>query len=117
MNLTEFGSAIRKGRIEGRVTLKQMADELDVSPAYLSGLEVGRKKISADWVKKIEQFFRKRRVAVENLQALADVANKTLPLDGLKPQDQVLLAGFARGTLSDEQLKKFVQLVGQTKRR
>jgi predicted transcriptional regulator len=116
MNLTEFGTAVRKGRIEGRVTLKEMADELDVSPAYLSGLEVGRKKVPADWVKKIEQFFRRRKVAVDNLQALADISNKSIPLDGLKPHEQVLLAGFARRSLTNEQIKKFAQLLEKAKR-
>lgn len=114
MNLTEFGSAVRKARIDAKVTLQAMAQELDVTAAYLSGLEVGRKKISPEWVEKIQAYFAAKNVQLPDLPRLADVSNKSIPLkDGMNPQQMMLLAGFARASLSAEQLKKFSQLLGE----
>ena len=39
--LTEFGREVRKLRIELAMTLREMAGELEVTPAYLSGVETG----------------------------------------------------------------------------
>lgn len=111
MNLTEFGSAVRKARLDARVTLQIMAKELGVTPAYLSGLEVGRKKISDEWVDKIETYFDGKGVKVSNLRKLADVANKSIPLDGMKPHQMMMLAGFARASMSPDQMQRFADLL------
>jgi transcriptional regulator with XRE-family HTH domain len=113
MNLTEFGSAVRKARIDARVTLKEMAEELGVTPAFLSGLEVGRKKVPVDWVRKIENFFKKRRIEIPPLQPLASMANESVPLKGLSPAQQALVAGFARHRLTEGQVKKFATLLAE----
>jgi transcriptional regulator with XRE-family HTH domain len=110
-NLTEFGAAVRKARIDAKVTLQQMADELDVTPAYLSSLEVGRKRVSPQWVKKIEAYFKKKKIAIRDLRVLADVSNKSIPLEGVSPQQQMLLAGFARTSLTKEQMDKLSKLL------
>jgi len=113
MNLTEFGGAVRKARIDARVTLKDMAEELEVTPAFLSGLEVGRKKVPAEWVRKIEAFFKKRKVDIPPLQPLASVANEAVPLKGLSAQQKAFVAGFARHRLTDAQVKKFATLLAE----
>ncbi len=111
MNLTAFGSAVRKARIDAKVTLQKMAEDLGVTPAYLSGLEVGRKKISADWSTRIEAYFATKSVRVPNLRPLADVANESIPLKGMKPEQMMMLAGFARANLTEDQMKRFSQLL------
>lgn len=111
MNLTEFGSAVRKARLDARVTLQTMAKDLEVTPAYLSGLEVGRKKISDEWVGKITTYFKSKGIEVEDLAKLADVANKSISLDGMKPQQMMMLAGFARASMSSDQMQRFADLL------
>ena len=113
MNLTEFGGAVRKARIDARVTLRMMADELEVTPAFLSGLEVGRKKIPSEWVQRIEKYFRGRGIELPSLQSLADIANESVSLKGLSPDKQMFIAGFARKNLSDEQIKRFMSLLSE----
>ncbi len=113
MNLTAFGSAVRKARIDAKVTLQAMAKTLGVTAAYLSGMEVGRKKVPDEWVRKIHDFFRERGVAVDNLQQLADVSNESVPLKGMNPQQMMMVSGFARARLTDEQIKKFMQLLNK----
>jgi hypothetical protein len=117
MAITDFGKAVRKARIDAGATLVQMADELDTSPSFLSALEMGRKKIPAAWVEKIEAFFARHGVNGLDLAPLADVANKSVSLDGLSPAQQMLVAGFARVNLNDQELANLRELLGATKRR
>lgn len=100
MKLTEFGKIVRKARLDANVTLLDMATSLEVSSAFLSSLETGRKKVPEEWVRKIKVFFKKHGVSVEGLQEAADVSNKSVSLEGLSPTHQMLVAGFARASFS-----------------
>ena len=109
MAITEFGKAVRKARIDADETLASMAKQLNTTPSFLSALEMGRKKIPADWVAKIETYFSQRGVSVR-LGELADVANKAVSIDGLAPAQQMLVAGFARVNLDDKEIENFANL-------
>lgn len=111
MALTEFGKAVRIARLKTDQTLLSMAEELEVSPAFLSGLENGRKKVSKKWVKLITNFFDKKGYEIEKLQELADISNEFVELDGLSMQQKMLVAGFAKSPLTPEQLKKMAELL------
>lgn len=113
MALTEFGKVVRKARIDADCTLLTMSNDLGTSPAYLSGLETGSKKISKKWVEKITNFFKTKNIKLDNLQELANVSNNAVPLDNLSEQQKLLVAGFARSTWSSEELKKFADLLVQ----
>lgn len=111
MAITEFGKAVRKARLDANnVTLASMAAELQTTPSFLSAMEMGRKKIPSEWAVKIEAFFRRYGVNVR-LGELADVANKSVSLDGLSPAQQMLVAGFARVNLDEVELEKFTELL------
>ena len=115
MAITEFGKAVRKARIDAGVTLVAMADELETTTSFLSAMEMGRKKIPASWVEKIEHYFYQRQVSVR-LGELADVANKMVPIEGLSPAQQMLVAGFARVNLDEQEIEKFMQLLDGSKK-
>ena len=115
MALTKFGREIRKARLDTEQTLGSMADALQLSPAFLSGIETGRKKIPAKVVQQIRDFFDKLDHKIDNLEELADVANQTVQLDGISPQQQMLVAGFARSPLDPEQLRMFAELLKSQK--
>ena len=116
MAITEFGKAVRKARIDAdNVTLASMAAELNTTPSFLSALEMGRKKIPADWVSKIEAFFIRRGITGLKLRELADVSNKTVSLDGLSPAQQMLVAGFARVNLDEAELHNLTNLLASKK--
>ncbi len=51
--LTSIGKFLRKLRIDHGEILKDRADKLDVSVAFLSAVENGKKKMPATWNKKI----------------------------------------------------------------
>lgn len=111
MKITEFGKVVRKARLDAEVSLLQMANELDVSSAFLSGMETGRKKITDEWVGKIKTFFASRNIPLLNLSEAADITNKTVSLEGLSPAHQMLVAGFARTSLSQEELENLKALL------
>jgi len=110
MAITEFGKAVRKARIDADVTLASMANALDTTPSFLSAMEMGRKKIPVDWVEKIQNFFINHGVSVR-LAELADVANKTVPIEGLSPAQQMLVAGFARVNLDEREIMNLQALL------
>jgi len=115
MSITEFGRIVRKARIDADLTLGDMARDLGVSAPFLSALETGRKKIPADWLGKIAVYLRERhRQPVPDLETAADVANRSVSLEGLSPQHQALVAGFARlKSLDPEAEKRFMDLIAE----
>lgn len=54
--LTPFGKMVRKLRIDHSLRLKEMADAVGMSSAWLSGVETGRKPIPAGLVDKVASF-------------------------------------------------------------
>jgi plasmid maintenance system antidote protein VapI len=97
MALSEFGAIIRKARIDARIkSLGQMADDLNVSPALLSGMETGRRKISKEWICRIKRYFNEKGVSVVGIEAAADISNESVSLEGLSAEHTMLLVGFAR---------------------
>ena len=111
MAISDFGMSIRKARIEaGNISLSSMARDLQTTPSFLSSLERGRKKIPAKWVGRIEEYFRQQGVVVA-LGELADVANKSISLDGLSFAQQMLVASLARVHLDATEIGEFWKLL------
>ncbi len=54
--LTEFGKVLRKARIDKGVLMKDMADAVGVSSAFLSSVETGRKQIPDGLFEKAARF-------------------------------------------------------------
>lgn len=110
---TDFGKVVRMARIQANAKLSEMAAALDVSPAFLSSLETGRKRVSDEWLAKIATYIRRDLgVPVPDLETAAAVSNGAVNLEGLSPQHQMLVAGFARMKNFDEEIEmKFRQLL------
>ncbi|KGM34766.1 helix-turn-helix domain-containing protein [Inquilinus limosus] len=53
MSLTEFGKEVRKLRIDRDLILKDMADALGVSPAFLSAVETGKKNVPNGFIARL----------------------------------------------------------------
>ena len=51
--VTAFGKELRKIRLDNNELLKDMADNLEITPAYLSAIENGKKKPTAFLVEKV----------------------------------------------------------------
>lgn len=96
--LTEFGKFCRKLRIDHGELLKDMADKLGVTSAYLSAVEVGKRNVPCEWAKKISQLYSlnqdemkilQQAIANSQLQIKIDLRNK-------KEEDKALIIAFVR---------------------
>ena len=114
MRLTDFGKFIRKYRIDKGLVLKQMADALEVSSAFLSGIETGSKPLPINIEKKIASRFTFTKEEEQSLYQAADKTRKqvTIPVPE-NSLDQGLVGAFCRNfeNLTEEQKKKINQLL------
>ena len=111
MALTEFVKTVRKARIDAGETLLTMSQALNTTPAYLSGLETGSKKIPKKWVTDIARFFKRKGIVLANLQQLADVSNQNVPIEGLSENHKMLVAGFANSRYTAQELAQISELL------
>ncbi len=111
--MTPFGAKVRELRAKQNITLKEMAEALSVSSAYLSALEHG-KRGSPTWymVQRIITYFNVIWDEAEELQRLAELSDPKITIDtgGLSPQATELtnmLATKITG-LSEESLEHLI---------
>jgi transcriptional regulator with XRE-family HTH domain len=107
--MTPLGAKLRELRTARGVTLKEMASALNVSSAYLSALEHG-KRGKPTWIllQRIIHYFNVIWDEAEELQRLAELSDPKISVDtaGLSPDATELANRLARdiGRLSDEDL-------------
>ncbi|MDP2780763.1 helix-turn-helix domain-containing protein [Devosia sp.] len=108
--MTPLGARMRQMRAERGVSLKDMAAAINVSSAYLSALEHGRRgKPTGFLLHRIIAFFNVIWDEAEELQRLAEISDPKITIDtgGLAPEATELtnrLAG-AIGKLDAEDLR------------
>ena len=97
--MTPFGARLRALRAARGITLKQLAAELQVSPAYLSALEHGKRGTpSAGLVHQVNEFFGLIWDDAEDLNRLARLSNPRVVVDtaGLTPEQTALANRLAQ---------------------
>ena len=91
--MTPFGEKIRELRKARRVTLKQMAADLQISAAYLSALEHGHRGLPSEaLVVQICEYFHLIWDDYEEMQRLAALSHPRIVVDssGLSPAHTAL---------------------------
>ena len=78
MRLNEFGKKARHLRMDHDLSLKEMADGMNISSAHLSALEYGDKKLHEAHLDAAVGFFRSRKVCSEDLSALREAGAKSM---------------------------------------
>tara|TARA_R110002126_G_scaffold104995_1_gene238982 strand:+ start:3762 stop:4139 length:378 start_codon:yes stop_codon:yes gene_type:complete len=114
--MTPFGQAIREMRDERGITQRQMANDLGVSPAYLSALEHGhRSKPSWPFVQKVIGYFNIIWDDAEHILELAGLSDPRITIDtsGLSAQATQTANLMAKSiqTLSDDDLSNICQII------
>ena len=79
--LTDFGRFLRKIRIDCDEILKDMAEKLNVSAAYLSAVEMGKRNIPEQWVNRISELYNLSEEEKINLNGAADNSAKSITLN------------------------------------
>jgi transcriptional regulator with XRE-family HTH domain len=95
MVITRLGKLLRKTRIDNDELLFDMAKKLNVSSAFLSAVENGKKSAPKEWVTELNKLYGldmdELQKAIEDSQLIVkfNMAKKT-------PKDKQLIATFAR---------------------
>ncbi|WGE52699.1 helix-turn-helix domain-containing protein [Actinobacillus equuli] len=114
MKLTNFGRFIREYRISNNILLKQMADMLGLSSAFLSAIENGNKPIPQGLEKKLSEAYNFSENEKEKLYESVDTTRKqntiVVPDNTL---DQMLIGAFCRNLndLDDERKESLLKLL------
>lgn len=96
--VSAFGKFLRNLRMDVGELLLDMAKKLEVSSAFLSGVENGKCKIPENWIEKISSIY---KLSAEKSQKLKEACFETnqmlkIGLVGLKDEQKDLAFAFAR---------------------
>ena len=120
--MTPFGERMRKIRTERGITLKQMADDLGVSSAYLSALEHG-KRGRPGWhlIQRILTYFNIIWDDAEEVVRLARISHPRITIDtsGLNPKATELANRLADdiGRLDSAALEELLGILDRTRQK
>jgi len=114
--MTPFGARLRELRAERGISLRQMAADLMVSPAYLSALEHGhRGRPGAGLIHQVCEYFGIIWDEAEALKALAETSHPRVVVDtaALSPAHTELANRLAQriGTLPPEKVRAMLALL------
>ena len=84
--LSMFGKALRRYRIDNDLLLKDMADTLEISVAFLSSVEVGKKKVPAALISKLTAAYNLDKETLDNLKEAAAIANDEIKFHANPPK-------------------------------
>ena len=113
--ITSVGKFLRKLRIDSGEILRDMAKKLDVSSAFLSAVENGKKKMPDAWLSKLETFYSLDTQQMEELRnAIVESADTVeLNIQNVSIANRKLAVSFARqfDTLDEETTKKLFDIL------
>jgi transcriptional regulator with XRE-family HTH domain len=117
--MTPFGERMRKLRHERKVTLKDMAKALGVSPAYLSALEHGKRgRPSWHLVQGVIAYFNIIWDEAEDLLKLAKISHPRITIDtaGLSPAATELANRLAQNIskLDEAKIQNIIAVIQAT---
>jgi transcriptional regulator with XRE-family HTH domain len=119
---TEFGKLIRKARIDRGLLLKDMAEGLGVSSAYLSAVETGKKTVSDDLTRKVASYLGVSLDSPEfrEIEDSAQISRGQIALEvrDLSQKHQETALAFARqfGEMKSTELDKLLALLQKSKK-
>lgn len=116
---TVFGKALRKIRINRDELLMDMAKKLEITSAYLSSIENGKRGIPQDMSKKIIKLYNLDADESKNLFTAEDESRKKVEFDftNSNPSKKNIVLALARSfdELSDEQLQEIRNILDKRK--
>ena len=117
--LTLFGREVRKRRIDVGVTLKEMADAIGVSAAFLSAVEMGKRNAGDSIVSKSILFFDEHGVNAKELRSYAEQSREEIKIrirDAREDQQKMVVALARRfSSLTEVQVEKILGAMDREK--
>lgn len=115
--LTRFGKTLRKIRIEHDELLKDMASKLNVTVAYLSAVENGKREVPDGWTEVIAEKYHLSTSEQRELQEYA-YENKNaikISIENINDEEKHLALAFARSfkTLTEEEIQMMYNILNR----
>lgn len=115
IKISPFGKYCRKLRIERDEKIRDMAAKLNVTPAYLSAVELGKRNIPVDWESKFAELYGLEDVQVQELRLaiLKSITSIKIDLKSASEKKRRLAGLFAQKVegLTDEQIKSIKEVL------
>ena len=112
---TQFGKELKKLRIDLGITLMDMANKINVSAAFLSAIETGRKRIPDGTLDVLASAFPAIAKERDKYEVLVNQARRevSVPLNDASYEDAMLATALARrfSSLSAEDKERIRNLV------
>ncbi|WP_396584205.1 XRE family transcriptional regulator [Bartonella grahamii] len=110
---TPFGKTLRKLRIDHSERLLDMAKKLDISVAFLSSVEIGKKSVPVGLEEKIIELYALDREGAEILRRESDACRKSFTIKPSNPLSREIVGMFVRNlhNLSQQDLAEFKKLL------
>ena len=116
--LTKLGKSLRRLRIDRGLLLKDMADDLGFTSAYLSSIENGKRKPSLDLVDKVIEKYMLSDDEVAEIMDSYHLTLQTINIDTTYATSNQAELGlvFARSinSLSEDQIRKIHDILKKT---
>lgn len=113
--ITSVGRFLRKLRIDNGEILRDMAEKLNVSSAFLSAVENGKKKVPEAWLSKLQELYSLTSERMEDLKTAIVESSDTVELNIRNASDanRQLAVSFARqfDTIDAETAKKLFDIL------
>lgn len=118
--LSEIGQVLRKMRIDRQELLKEMAEKLEVSSAYLSSIETGRRKIPNGFIDKIENRYSLTETEKCDLEraSISDKEEVRISVRNSTKQQKDLVLSFAKALdgLTDQDVERLMKAITSANR-
>lgn len=118
--VTSFGKFLRNLRMDIGELLLDMAEKLHVSPAFLSGVENGKRKIPEGWLTKIADLYGLSEEQNEKMkEAYYDSNNEIeIGLHNLEANQRDLAIAFARklDSIPESDISKIMNILNKEKK-
>ena len=110
-NISDFGKFMRKLRIDKNLILKDVAEMLEVSSAFLSAVEMGKKSIPAKWIELIPEKLELNDIEKQKLQKAIRLSKHTITITENDDVSIEMLELLARKctSISKEQIQKIFE--------
>ena len=113
--LTQLGKWLRAFRIDNDLLLKDMANDLELSPAHLSGIETGRKPVPRRFGRRVIDTYDLNANETEELLSAIDRSSEDFKIRAVEPDRRDVAAVLARrfNELSAEDVEEFRNLLAR----
>lgn len=118
-NITAFGEAMRAIRQAKVLRMIDVAKGMRVSVAYLSAVELGKKKLTDDFLSSVLDYFNRQGVATQELAKAGDRTKTEVDLNNVQPEAREFVAAFARrfeNSASSPSLEEYWELMNKSKK-